>query len=301
MFMKSCATKVPQFKCLWNLIFGAVYFAGILLFVKSFSDWYPLLYSEEIWAIWWIVAIILQQFARDPIVPVKTVRPDNSEKALYQLCEDVNRRTKGKGLDLLIAILPDNNGSLYGMFSFKLRTINLIPQESVQDFHNVLDFQWWLLMYETSSRCMCVQAILRNSVRLSWGSCLNVVWRNMYLRWANSTWQMLPWKSMSRSCSWILPFLLIWLDWSQECSRKSFLGADLKLFKTWNRWLFKCRWLFLFLYVHSVFDRLEAEILFWWTLFLEEFLLSVTNPPLYSVQMSLIRTPEKIRALLLRL
>lgn len=121
------------------------------------------------------MAIILQQFARDPIVPVKTVRPDNSEKALYQLCEDVNRRTKGKGLDLLIAILPDNNGSLYGMFSFKLRTINLIPQESVQDFHNVLDFQWWLLMYETSSRCMCVQAILRNSVRLSWGSCLNVV------------------------------------------------------------------------------------------------------------------------------
>uniref|UniRef100_A0A7I4BGJ8 Argonaute family member n=1 Tax=Physcomitrium patens TaxID=3218 RepID=A0A7I4BGJ8_PHYPA len=63
------------------------------------------------------------QFARDPIVPVKTVRPDNSEKALYQLCEDVNRRTKGKGLDLLIAILPDNNGSLYGDLKKQCETV----------------------------------------------------------------------------------------------------------------------------------------------------------------------------------
>jgi len=58
---------------------------------------------------------VLQQFNRDPIVPVQSVRPEHSEKALYHLCDDVQKITKGKGLDLLVAILPDNNGPLYGM------------------------------------------------------------------------------------------------------------------------------------------------------------------------------------------
>lgn len=48
-------------------------------------------------------------------MPVQTVRPEHSEKALFHLCDDVHKRTSGKGLDLLVAILPDNNGPLYGM------------------------------------------------------------------------------------------------------------------------------------------------------------------------------------------
>ncbi|CAM6009780.1 unnamed protein product [Sphagnum balticum] len=53
-------------------------------------------------------------FRGEPIVPVQSVRPEHAERALSQLCEDVKKRTKDKGLDLLVAILPDSNGSLYG-------------------------------------------------------------------------------------------------------------------------------------------------------------------------------------------
>jgi eukaryotic translation initiation factor 2C len=56
-----------------------------------------------------------QAFQREPIVPVQSVRPEHSERALSHLCEEVKKRTKDKGLDLLVAILPDVNGSLYGM------------------------------------------------------------------------------------------------------------------------------------------------------------------------------------------
>jgi eukaryotic translation initiation factor 2C len=55
-----------------------------------------------------------QAFQREPIVPVQSVRPEHSERALSHLCEEVKKRTKDKGLDLLVAILPDVNGSLYG-------------------------------------------------------------------------------------------------------------------------------------------------------------------------------------------
>jgi eukaryotic translation initiation factor 2C len=53
-------------------------------------------------------------FRGEPIVPVQSVRPEHAERALSHLCEDVKKRTKDKGLDLLVAILPDSNGSLYG-------------------------------------------------------------------------------------------------------------------------------------------------------------------------------------------
>lgn len=57
----------------------------------------------------------MQVFVKDPIVQVQSYRPEHSDRALVHLCEEVKQKTKGKGLDLLVAILPDNNGSLYGM------------------------------------------------------------------------------------------------------------------------------------------------------------------------------------------
>lgn len=63
------------------------------------------------------------QFNRDPIVQVQTVRPEHSEKALFHLCDDVHKRTAGKGLDLLVAILPDNNGPLYGDLKKQCETV----------------------------------------------------------------------------------------------------------------------------------------------------------------------------------
>jgi eukaryotic translation initiation factor 2C len=62
----------------------------------------------------WMDEWITQDFQIEPFVPVRSVRPEHSSRALLQLCDEVKRRTEGKGLDLLIAILPDNNGALYG-------------------------------------------------------------------------------------------------------------------------------------------------------------------------------------------
>jgi eukaryotic translation initiation factor 2C len=56
-----------------------------------------------------------QDFHLELIVPVWSVRPKHSEPALTHLCEEVKKRTKDKDLDLLVAILLDSNGSLYGV------------------------------------------------------------------------------------------------------------------------------------------------------------------------------------------
>lgn len=85
--------------------------------------------------------MILQQFNKDPIVQVQSVRPEHSEKALFHLCDEVNKRTKGKCLDLLFAILPDNNGPLYGMYCFRFQYSYLIVDlilEMSQDIHKVV-------------------------------------------------------------------------------------------------------------------------------------------------------------------
>ncbi|XP_024545686.1 protein argonaute PNH1 isoform X2 [Selaginella moellendorffii] len=53
-------------------------------------------------------------FAAEPIIPVHAARPDQVERALKSVYREVQSKVKGKELELLIAILPDNNGSLYG-------------------------------------------------------------------------------------------------------------------------------------------------------------------------------------------
>jgi len=62
-------------------------------------------------------------FQIEPFVPIRSVRPEHSSRALLQLCDEVKRRTEGKGLDLLIAILPDNNGTLYGDLAYSVMKV----------------------------------------------------------------------------------------------------------------------------------------------------------------------------------
>ncbi|XLR66441.1 hypothetical protein S83_017113 [Arachis hypogaea] len=53
-------------------------------------------------------------FNLDPVVPPVSARPDQVEKVLKTRYYDAKNKLPGKDLDLLIVILPDNNGSLYG-------------------------------------------------------------------------------------------------------------------------------------------------------------------------------------------
>uniref|UniRef100_A0A453CM25 Piwi domain-containing protein n=5 Tax=Triticinae TaxID=1648030 RepID=A0A453CM25_AEGTS len=55
-------------------------------------------------------------FAPEPVLPPLTARPEHVERALKARYQDAMNiiRPQGRELDLLIVILPDNNGSLYG-------------------------------------------------------------------------------------------------------------------------------------------------------------------------------------------
>ncbi|KAL5729468.1 Protein argonaute PNH1 [Ranunculus cassubicifolius] len=54
------------------------------------------------------------EFKSEPVVPIYSTKPDQVEKALKYVYSTAMSKLKGKDLDLLIAILPDSNGSLYG-------------------------------------------------------------------------------------------------------------------------------------------------------------------------------------------
>jgi hypothetical protein len=50
----------------------------------------------------------------EPVIPIYNAKPEQVEKALKHVYHVSSNKTKGKELELLLAILPDNNGSLYG-------------------------------------------------------------------------------------------------------------------------------------------------------------------------------------------
>ncbi|GMY27304.1 protein argonaute 10 [Fagus crenata] len=54
------------------------------------------------------------EFNPEPVIPIYNARPEQVEKALKHIYHTAMNKTKGKDLELLLAILPDNNGSLYG-------------------------------------------------------------------------------------------------------------------------------------------------------------------------------------------
>ncbi|MCO5593189.1 hypothetical protein L7F22_047196 [Adiantum nelumboides] len=53
-------------------------------------------------------------FQLEPAIPIHTARPEQVEKALKMVFKDFQERNKGRDLELLVVILPDNNGTLYG-------------------------------------------------------------------------------------------------------------------------------------------------------------------------------------------
>ncbi|ERM97078.1 protein argonaute PNH1 isoform X1 [Amborella trichopoda] len=54
------------------------------------------------------------EFNPEPVIPVYSARPEQVEKALKHVYNAAMNKLKGQELELLVAILPDNNGSLYG-------------------------------------------------------------------------------------------------------------------------------------------------------------------------------------------
>ncbi|KAG9132726.1 hypothetical protein Leryth_014011 [Lithospermum erythrorhizon] len=54
------------------------------------------------------------EFYPEPVIPIYSAKPDQVEKALKHLYHACSTKLKGKELELLLVILPDNNGSLYG-------------------------------------------------------------------------------------------------------------------------------------------------------------------------------------------
>lgn len=54
------------------------------------------------------------EFNSEPAIPIYAAKPDQVEKALKHVYHASATKLKGKELELLLAILPDNNGSLYG-------------------------------------------------------------------------------------------------------------------------------------------------------------------------------------------
>uniref|UniRef100_A0A0D9WRS8 Piwi domain-containing protein n=1 Tax=Leersia perrieri TaxID=77586 RepID=A0A0D9WRS8_9ORYZ len=58
--------------------------------------------------------MVNKEFNSEPVIPIYSARPDQVEKALKNVYNLALNKLKGKELELLLAILPDNNGSLYG-------------------------------------------------------------------------------------------------------------------------------------------------------------------------------------------
>ncbi|XP_031493653.1 protein argonaute 10-like [Nymphaea colorata] len=54
------------------------------------------------------------EFNPESVIPIYTARPEQVEKALKHVYNASMCKLKGKELELLVAILPNNNGSLYG-------------------------------------------------------------------------------------------------------------------------------------------------------------------------------------------
>ncbi|RWW29289.1 hypothetical protein GW17_00006190 [Ensete ventricosum] len=56
---------------------------------------------------------MFQKFNCGPVIPAYSAKPEQMEKAIKHVYSAALNKLKGKELELLIAILPDNNGSLY--------------------------------------------------------------------------------------------------------------------------------------------------------------------------------------------
>jgi hypothetical protein len=63
-----------------------------------------------------VCSLLFQEFNSEPVLPIYSARPDQVAKALKHVYNVALHKLKGKELELVLAILPDNNGALYGKF-----------------------------------------------------------------------------------------------------------------------------------------------------------------------------------------
>lgn len=111
--LKVCQPVVGQ----WNMRDkkmvngGVVTYWACINFSRSVQESAALRFCNEL-------AVMCQvsgmSFKQNLAVPIHSGRPDQVERALKNVFKDFQQTVKGHDLDLLLVILPDNNGSLYG-------------------------------------------------------------------------------------------------------------------------------------------------------------------------------------------
>ncbi|KAJ6827225.1 putative protein argonaute PNH1 [Iris pallida] len=110
---KECLPQVGQ----WNMVNkkvingGTVNYWACINFSRSIQENTAHGFCQELAQMCQISGM---EFQREPVIPIYSGRPEQSEKALKHVYNAAMNKLKGKELELLIAILPDNNGSLYG-------------------------------------------------------------------------------------------------------------------------------------------------------------------------------------------
>uniref|UniRef100_A0A0C9RNK0 TSA: Wollemia nobilis Ref_Wollemi_Transcript_8228_3832 transcribed RNA sequence n=1 Tax=Wollemia nobilis TaxID=56998 RepID=A0A0C9RNK0_9CONI len=110
---KDCLPQVGQ----WNMMNkkmvngGTVNHWACVNFSRSVQESVARGFCQELAQMCQISGMI---FNPEPVVPINMFRPDQVERALKTLCKDAAGKLKGRELELLVVILPDNNGSLYG-------------------------------------------------------------------------------------------------------------------------------------------------------------------------------------------
>jgi len=70
------------------------------------------------------------------VIPIYSAKPDLVKKALKYVHSAVLDKLGGKELELLIAILPDNNGSLYGMIPSHSNTSSPLASLHDHSYHD---------------------------------------------------------------------------------------------------------------------------------------------------------------------
>lgn len=110
---KECLPQVGQ----WNMMNKKVINGGTV------SHWACINFSRSVqesiaYGFCQELALMCQvsgmEFNREPVIPIYSGRPDQVSKALKQVYNMALHKLKGKELELLLVILPDSNGSLYG-------------------------------------------------------------------------------------------------------------------------------------------------------------------------------------------
>lgn len=110
---KDCLPQVGQ----WNMMNkkmvngGTVNSWACVNFSRSVQDSVARGFCHELAQMCQISGMV---FNPEPVIPIHGARPDQVERALKTLYKEVTNKLKGKELELLVVILPDNNGSLYG-------------------------------------------------------------------------------------------------------------------------------------------------------------------------------------------